>query len=184
MPRAPFGLPHPALVRARSSGDKPHGHALRGIRVQCVHAAATDESTIQAWAVRRDRQAKAGIAVSALPASPKAGDTPFGGSQLCFALTEDGVCTCFAYNRHRDLGRCFTDHDQEPLHSSSLLAWLARVMASSCCIVTHHVALAHHDVAHSSLYNLSQPSAARSALSDTLSVPAQKWMQTAFCLQC
>ena len=51
-----------------------------------------DESTIQTWAVRRDRQAKAGIAVSALPAAPKAGGTPFGGSQLCFVLTEDGVC--------------------------------------------------------------------------------------------
>ncbi len=56
-----------------------------------MHAAAIDESTIQTWAVRRDRQVKAGIAVSALPATPKAGTTPFGGSQLCFALTEDGV---------------------------------------------------------------------------------------------
>ena len=54
-------------------------------------AAAMDESTVQNWAVRRDRQAKAGVAVTALPASPKAGGTPFGGSQLCFALTEEGL---------------------------------------------------------------------------------------------
>jgi hypothetical protein len=50
-----------------------------------------DESTIRTYEVRRDRQAREGVAVTSLPAGPKAGVTPFSGSQLCFKLTDDGA---------------------------------------------------------------------------------------------